>query len=103
METGLTGFDEIEIPGAPDKAAITAALSKQTPDRMRVIAQAMRHGLTNDEIQAVTAGSIPGSWPGSARSSMRNEGEIRTTVCRPCRGHARAEDAGLYRRAPRTC
>ncbi|MXQ08655.1 carbamoyl-phosphate synthase large subunit [Alphaproteobacteria bacterium GH1-50] len=55
METGLTGFDEIEIPGAPDRAAITAALSKQTPDRMRVIAQAMRHGLTNEDIQAVTS------------------------------------------------
>ncbi|NNE88426.1 MAG: carbamoyl-phosphate synthase large subunit [Silicimonas sp.] len=55
METGLTGFDEIEIPGAPDKAAITAALSKQTPDRIRVIAQAMRHGLTDDDIRAVTA------------------------------------------------
>ncbi|WP_040615868.1 carbamoyl-phosphate synthase large subunit [Oceanicola granulosus] len=54
METGLTGFDEIDIPGAPDKAAITKALAKQTPDRIRVIAQAMRHGLTNDDIHAVT-------------------------------------------------
>ena len=55
LETGLTGLDEIEIPGAPERAAITAALSKQTPDRLRVIAQAMRHGLTDDDIQAVTA------------------------------------------------
>jgi carbamoyl-phosphate synthase large subunit len=55
METGLTGFDEVEIPGAPDKAAIIAAISKQTPDRLRTIAQAMRHGLTDDEIQAVTS------------------------------------------------
>ncbi|NNL17617.1 MAG: carbamoyl-phosphate synthase large subunit [Boseongicola sp.] len=55
LETGLTGFDDIEIPGAPDRAAITAALSKQTPDRLRVIAQAMREGLTNDDIQAVTS------------------------------------------------
>jgi len=54
METGLTGFDEIDIPGAPDKAAITKALSRQTPDRLRVIAQAMRHGLSDDEIGAVT-------------------------------------------------
>ncbi|MGJ8585188.1 MAG: carbamoyl-phosphate synthase large subunit [Marinosulfonomonas sp.] len=54
METGLTGFDEIEIEGAPDPAAIVKALSLQTPDRMRVIAQAMRHGLTNDEIHQVT-------------------------------------------------
>ncbi|WP_373636568.1 carbamoyl-phosphate synthase large subunit [Yoonia sp. BS5-3] len=55
METGLTGFDDIEIPGAPDKAAITKALAKQTPDRLRVIAQAMRHGLSDDDIQAVTS------------------------------------------------
>ncbi|RMA41108.1 carbamoyl-phosphate synthase large subunit [Rhodophyticola porphyridii] len=54
METGLTGFDEIDIPGAPDPAAITKALSRQTPDRLRVIAQAMRFGLSDDEIHAVT-------------------------------------------------
>ncbi len=64
LETGLTGFDEIAIPGvgdakspnfAPDKAAIFKALSLQTPDRIRVIAQAMRHGLTDDEINHATA------------------------------------------------
>ena len=60
LETGLSGFDEIEIPGVtttgtPDKAAIFKALSLQTPDRLRVIAQAMRLGLSDDEIQQVTA------------------------------------------------
>ncbi|MEM1077748.1 MAG: carbamoyl-phosphate synthase large subunit [Pseudomonadota bacterium] len=55
MESGLTGFDEIDIDGAPDKASVVKALSKQTPDRLRVIAQAMRFGLSNDEIQAATA------------------------------------------------
>ncbi|MDC1397515.1 carbamoyl-phosphate synthase large subunit [Octadecabacter sp.] len=55
METGLTGFDDIEIEGAPDKAAITKALAKQTPDRIRVIAQAMREGLSNVDINAVTS------------------------------------------------
>ena len=54
MESGLTGFDEVEIEGAPEKAAVVKAISKQTPDRMRTIAQAMRHGLSNDEIHAVT-------------------------------------------------
>ncbi|TNF64769.1 MAG: carbamoyl-phosphate synthase large subunit [Rhodobacteraceae bacterium] len=54
METGLTGFDEIDIPGAPDRAAIVKALSRQTPDRLRTIAQAMRHGLSDDEINAAT-------------------------------------------------
>ncbi len=55
METGLTGFDEVQIEGAPDKAAVIKALSIATPDRMRTIAQAMRHGLTNDEIIGATA------------------------------------------------
>ncbi len=55
LETGLSGFDEIEIAGAPDRAAISKALSVATPDRLRVIAQAMREGLTNDEIQAITS------------------------------------------------
>jgi len=54
MESGLTGFDEVEIPGAPDKAAVIKAISMTTPDRMRTIAQAMRHGLTDDEIHCVT-------------------------------------------------
>ena len=55
LETGLTGFDEIAIPGAPDHVAIIKALSPQTPDRLRLIAQAMRHGLNDDDIQAATA------------------------------------------------
>ncbi|MDO5604545.1 MAG: carbamoyl-phosphate synthase large subunit [Paracoccus sp. (in: a-proteobacteria)] len=57
MENGLTGLDEIAIPGADDEGrpAVVKALSQQTPDRIRVIAQAMRFGLTDDEIHAVTA------------------------------------------------
>jgi carbamoyl-phosphate synthase large subunit len=47
METGLTGFDEIAIPGlAPEadaadpeaRASITRALARATPDRLRVVA-----------------------------------------------------------------
>ncbi|HHC29636.1 MAG TPA: carbamoyl-phosphate synthase large subunit, partial [Rhodobacterales bacterium] len=55
METGLTGFDEIEIEGAPDKPAVMKALTETSPDRIRVIAQAMRHGLSDAEIKQVTA------------------------------------------------
>ena len=54
MESGLTGLDDIDIPGAPDKAAIVKAISVQTPDRLRLIAQAMRHGLSDDDIHGVT-------------------------------------------------
>jgi carbamoyl-phosphate synthase large subunit len=54
METGLTGFNEVEIPGAAsgDKNAIRAALARATPDRLLVIAQAYRLGLTTEEIHA---------------------------------------------------
>jgi carbamoyl-phosphate synthase large subunit len=55
LETGLTGFDEIDIEGAPEKPAIVKAISARTPDRMRLIAQAMRHGLSDDEINHATA------------------------------------------------
>ena len=50
METGLTGLNEIEIKGAPDKSAIVGALVRPTPDRILVIAQAFRHGLSVDEV-----------------------------------------------------
>ena len=54
LETGLAGLDEIEIPGADDpttgRAAVVRALGVPTPDRLRVIAQAFRHGLSVDEV-----------------------------------------------------
>ncbi|MEX0969051.1 MAG: carbamoyl-phosphate synthase large subunit [Paracoccaceae bacterium] len=53
METGLTGFDEIAIEGEGEGALI-AALSKVTPDRIRVIAQAMRMNASDELIYSVT-------------------------------------------------
>ena len=50
METGLTGLNEIEIKGAPDRSAIVGALARPTPDRILVIAQAFRYGLNVEEI-----------------------------------------------------
>src|SRR5690349_15833969 len=62
METGLTGLDEIAIPGADDgadraaaKAAVLGALAQPTPDRLLVIAQAFRHGLTVEEVAGACA------------------------------------------------
>ncbi len=55
LETGLTGLNEIDIPGADGGAnrdAIRAALTKPTPDRILVIAQAFRYGLSVDEVHA---------------------------------------------------
>jgi len=57
LETGLSGLDEIEIPGigmGDDSSAIRAALGRPTPDRMRVAAQALRLGFPQDEIARIT-------------------------------------------------
>ena len=57
LETGLSGFDEITIPDAEHadeaqaRAAVRRALGQPTPDRLRVIAQAFRHGLSVEEIE----------------------------------------------------
>ena len=77
METGLSGFDEIAIPGAPEHAAVIKALSEQTPDRMRTIAQAMRHGLSDQQIQAATA--FDPWFLERIREIVDAEEEIRTT------------------------
>ena len=56
LETGLTGLDEIEIEGlgkGDDRNAVRAALGEPTPDRLRHVAQAMRFGLTDEEIHSV--------------------------------------------------
>jgi carbamoyl-phosphate synthase large subunit len=53
LETGLSGLDEIEIEGlgqGDDKNAIRAALGRPTPDRLLKVVQAMRLGMTNEEI-----------------------------------------------------
>jgi carbamoyl-phosphate synthase large subunit len=55
LETGLSGLDEIEIEGlhqGDDKNAIRAALGTPTPDRLLYVAQAMRLGLTDEQIHS---------------------------------------------------
>ena len=56
METGLTGLNDIAIPGAEEGAvdAIRAALGQPTPDRLLLIAQAFRHGVDIADIQRLT-------------------------------------------------
>ena len=58
METGLTGLDEIEFdnfdPESGDYSPILSELAVARPDRLLRIAQAMREGLSFDEIQKVT-------------------------------------------------
>ena len=53
LETGLSGLDEIEIEGlgkGDDMNVLRAALGTPTPDRLLMVGQAMRFGMTNDEI-----------------------------------------------------
>jgi carbamoyl-phosphate synthase large subunit len=59
LETGLSGFDDVEIDGLDGamtlearRPAILAALARPTPERLLVIAQAFREGLALEEIQS---------------------------------------------------
>ncbi|MBV6658482.1 MAG: carbamoyl-phosphate synthase large subunit, partial [Devosiaceae bacterium] len=55
LETGLSGLDEVEIEGigaGDDKNAIRAAISTPTPERLLKVAQAMRHGATDEQVHA---------------------------------------------------
>ena len=55
LETGLDGFNRVpELEGVA-KDVITAALSRRTPDRLLKVGQAIREGLTLEEIHAVTS------------------------------------------------
>jgi len=54
LETGLTGLNEVEIPGAEGPGrmdAIRKTLAAPTPDRLLVIAQAFREGLSVEEVR----------------------------------------------------
>ena len=52
LETGLTGLDEIAF---EDQGALMRELSKQTPDRLRVVAQALRDGVSVEEVHRITS------------------------------------------------
>ena len=58
METGLTGLNEIEIKGyekgSGDLSALKAHLAQPLPDRVLVIAEAIRAGMPIEEIAAIT-------------------------------------------------
>jgi len=78
LETGLTGLDEVEIEGlgqGDDKNAIRAALGTPTPDRLLKIAQAMRLGLTDEQIHASC--QIDRWFLGEIRGIVEMEAEIR--------------------------
>jgi carbamoyl-phosphate synthase large subunit len=75
LETGLDGLDEIEIEGAPSKEAVIKALSKPTPDRGLTIAQAFRHGLSEED--AARACSYDPWFLGQIKMLVDTEEQIR--------------------------
>ncbi|WP_066556431.1 carbamoyl-phosphate synthase large subunit [Croceicoccus bisphenolivorans] len=54
LETGLDGFNRVEELEGASKDVLTARLSERTPERLLIVAQAFREGMTQDEIHAVT-------------------------------------------------
>jgi carbamoyl-phosphate synthase large subunit len=53
LETGLSGFDEVERLVGARRDVIEAALAVATPDRLLVAAQALREGFTVAEVNAI--------------------------------------------------
>ena len=54
LETGLDGFNRVvELEGA-SRDEVIAALARATPDRLLVVAQAFREGLSVEDVHAVT-------------------------------------------------
>ncbi len=54
MESGLTGLDDVELEGlgqGDDKNVIRAALSRPSPDRLLKVAQALRLGFSEEQVQ----------------------------------------------------
>ena len=78
LETGLTGLDEIAISGldqGDDKNAIRAALGTPSPDRLLNVAQAMRLGMSDEDIH--TACRIDPWFLEQIRGIIDMEAEIR--------------------------
>lgn len=57
LETGLTGFNEVHIEGEGDELdkATKARLTLQAPDRLLIVAQAFRNGLTVEKVHTYTS------------------------------------------------
>ncbi len=54
LETGLSGFNDVEALAGADRHVIEAELARPTPDRLLVIAQALREGLSVEDIHRIT-------------------------------------------------
>ena len=126
LETGLTGLDEIEIPGlglGDDKNAVRAALAVPRPDRLLKVAQALRLGFDVElihescridpwflrEIQKIvdTRGARPRARPAAERKAApaAEGGRLLRCAARHAFGAERGRRAGAAaapRRASRS-
>src|SRR5579863_7572936 len=78
LETGLTGLDEVTIPGlgqGDDKNALRAALGTPSPDGVLKIAQAMRLGMSDADVH--NACKVDPWFLAQLRAIIDTEAEIR--------------------------
>ena len=75
METGFSGLDEIEAPGDGSEEAFRTALSAPRPDRLVMAAQAIRAGLSLEEIHDCC--KFDPWFLGELRRIVATEGDIR--------------------------
>ncbi len=54
LETGLDGFNRVEELEGASRDVLTARLAERTPERLLIVAQAFREGLSLEEIHAIT-------------------------------------------------
>jgi carbamoyl-phosphate synthase large subunit len=54
LETGLTGFDEVESLAGASVEEVEAALSVATPDRLLAVADAVRRGISDTDIHRIS-------------------------------------------------
>ena len=100
---GSTGLDEIEIEGlgkGDDDNAMRAALGTPTPDRLLKVAQAMRLGMSVEEIHDVLQDRPLVPRPDRRHRRAGRQG-ARARPAGRRRQSARAEGGGLFRRAAR--
>ena len=91
LETGLSGLDEIEIPGlgqGDDANAIRAAIGTPTPNRLLQAAQAMRLGISVDQVHDIC--KIDPWFLKEIKGIIDTELKIRT--------HGLPQTAGAFRR-----
>jgi carbamoyl-phosphate synthase large subunit len=75
METGLSGLDEVPVPGDGSAEAFHASLATPRPDRVLMAAQAMRAGVGLDEIHE--ASKFDPWFLREIERVVRAEGEVR--------------------------